>query len=244
MQQNNQYSLNIESKKWYYRWWAIALFIILTLILIFIIAFSFFIYDIYKTLNTGGNNISGYSLAQSLKKETRHTNTEGINNYWFGAENPKVIVVEFADFSCPYCKESYNKIRELSLKYKDDIKFVYRDFPVRESSIQLSMAARCAGEQGLFWPMHDRLFQRQGEFQISDVSKIAIQVGVDTEKFNKCYLDNKYINDIRKDFSDAEKFGVEGTPTWFVNGYKIPGPIPTDNNYFEEIILTFIQENS
>jgi len=218
-----------QNKKWYKRWWAILLFIFLTLFLIFLIAFGFYIAEIYKSINN--NEVSGSTLVQALKKQKQYTNIEGLNNYWIGSSNPKLTIVEFGDFNCPLCANSYKKIRDISINYEKDVKIIYRDFPVRESSIELATAGRCAGEQGLFWPMYDKLFQNQSQFNSekpNQVIEMAKQIGVDTNKFTECLASNKFLNNIKKDFTDGEIAEVTGTPTWFIDGYKIPGDIPYD----------------
>jgi len=164
----------------------------------------------------------------------------GPKNYWIGASNPKITIVEFVDFSCPLCKNSFTKIREISLKYKKDVKIIFRDYPMYEHSLDLAMAARCAGEQGLFWLMHDKLFQNQGMYEKNQLSELANQIGADVNKFNNCFTNKKYLSDIKNDFTDAEKLEVAGTPTWFINGAKVAGDIPY--GLFVEIVEELIKE--
>ncbi len=233
-----------QNKKWYKRWWAIILFIFLTIFLIFLIAFGFYVRELYKSIKN--NKINGYTLAQALKNQKQYTNTEveGLNNYWVGSSKPKVTIVEFGDFNCPICANSYKKIRDISINYKKDVKIIFRDFPIRENSIELATAARCAGDQGFFWPMYDKLYQEQGNFnpdQPTQVIELGKQVGLNVDKFTKCLYENKYLNRIRKDFTDGEVVGVTGTPTWFINGYKIPGDIPYD--VFIELIDALLAEH-
>ncbi len=213
------------NKRWYFSWWAIILWIIITVLLIVLIAFGFLINDSIKNLEQG--NFSGASLAQSLKTQKKYK-AEGINNYWIGSENPKVTIVEFADFQCPNCINAYQKVREISVKYKDDVKIIFRDFPVYEGSINMAMAARCAGQQGKFWTMHDKLFQAQPDSDINSLKNIAQTIGINDKKFLSCMQEEKTLPLIRKDYSDGQNFGITGTPTFFINGYKIPGDIPRD----------------
>ncbi len=163
------------------------------------------------------------------------------NNYSLGSDNAKLTIVEFADFACPYCKKSFPKIREISLKYNKDIKYIFRDLPIiSEHSANLALGARCAGEQGLFWPMHDRLFMDQGIKEDAEIWLAAKQSGVDTSKFEACYDTQKYLPQIKKDFSDAQALGIDhiGTPVWFVNGQQVSGDIPEDvfNKIIEDIL--------
>jgi protein-disulfide isomerase len=164
-------------------------------------------------------------------------------NYTLGANTPKVTFVEFADFSCPYCKKSFSKIREISIKYPDTVKFIFRDLPiVHDYSPSLALAARCAGEQGLFWTMHDRLFIDQGIDEKSEIYLSAEKSGVEMKKFEDCFATEKYLPQIKKDYSDAQALGIDkqGTPVWFINGTKIAGDIPEEA--FTKIIEMVLAE--
>lgn len=222
-------------KKWYKKWWGIALIIIVSILLIFLIAFGFYVFNLVKQINSGSPNNMPLLPANSNYKNKEII--EGKNNYWLGSANPKITIVEFGDFNCPLCKNSFTKIREIGLKYNNDVKIIYRHYPIYENSLQLSHAAHCAGEQGLFWLMYDKLYSLQEQFNINQLQEIANQIGADLNRFNACLKQEKYLTNIRKDFADAEKLEVTGTPTWFINGYKIPGDIPYD------IFIQIIEES-
>ena len=228
---------NID-KPWHKKWWAIILFIITTLILILMIASGFYIADEVKRIKNSAINQTLFAPSP-YQGDGWGEVIEGENNYWTGAANPKITIVEFADFSCGYCKNSFTKIREISLKYKKDVKIIFRDYPAYEHSLDLAMAARCAGEQGLFWLMHDKLFQNQGISEQEQLSALANQIGADVNRFNNCFANKKYLPNIQKDFADAEKLEITGTPTWFINGQKIAGDIPYE--LFMEIVEEFIR---
>lgn len=210
-------------KAWYKKWWGILLIIFITLISILILAVYFKTQEIKE--NKGETD---YSLlaTNNLSEENLRTIT-GINNYWIGSEEPKITIVEFADFACGYCKNSYSKIREISIKHKDTVKVIFRDYPINtEQSLLLANAARCAGEQGLFWTAHDKLFQNQGVSEESDIKNLLKNIGLNYTQFENCFDNQKYINDIKKDISDGQILGITGTPTWFINGNIIKGDIP------------------
>ena len=211
------------------RWWKIAFYAVLTLLAIFLVAFSFYVLDLMK--EQGGKTLDGNKILTQLEQYKTNADNEtitGTDNYWLGAAKPKVTIVEFADFNCPYCLNSFPNIREISLKYKDSVKIIFRDFPVRENSSSLALAGRCAGEQGLFWVMHDKLYANQGKFEISQLPELANQIGADVGKFTNCLNSEKYLGKINKDYADGKSMGITGTPTWFINGYKIEGDIPRD----------------
>lgn len=222
-------------KQWYKKWWGIALIMLFTLITALIIAFGFYFFSIIKQINPLSQDQNSLNLILNGEQYQ----AEGEKKYWLGSASPKVTIVEFGDYNCPMCKNSYSKIREISVKYKDNIKIIYRDYPFYENSLELSLAARCAGEQGLFWLMHDKLFQNQGGFNLDYLPELANQIGADVDKFNNCLNSQKYLNDIKKDFTDAESLGVTGTPTWFINGYKVEGDMPY--NIFIELIESLLK---
>ncbi|PIR13905.1 hypothetical protein COV49_00630 [Candidatus Falkowbacteria bacterium CG11_big_fil_rev_8_21_14_0_20_39_10] len=220
-------------KPWYKKWWAVLLILILAFIAVLAVAFGFYIYNSYKNIKGGQSQASQVLQGVQYKAEG-----DG-SSYWTGSASPKVVIVEFADYNCPLCKNSYTKIREIGLKYKKDVKIIHRDLPILENSLELSLAGRCAGEQGLFWLMHDKLFQNQGKFTIDQLPELANQIGADKARFNQCLSDQKYLPQIKKDFSDAENFGITGTPTWFINGYKVEGDIPY--NLFIQIVENLLK---
>jgi protein-disulfide isomerase len=168
------------------------------------------------------------------------------NNYWLGTTTPRLTIVEFADFACPYCHNFYYNAREMGIKYGNSVKIIFRDFPLHNDSLDLAMAARCAGEQkllssreGLFWPMHDKLFENQGQFATTSLPDLAVSIGADANLFKNCFDSKKYLADIKKDYLTGVDLGVSGTPTFFFNGYKLAGEIPKDK--FEEIIKQFLK---
>lgn len=216
------------NKPWFKKWWGVFLIVLFTIALILLVAFAFLIVNITK-------------LAKIQTSAPKIISSEilGDDNYWIGSAKPRVTIVEFADFACPHCKNTFPVVRELSLKYKDDVKIIFRDFPViSESSGDLAMAARCAGEQGFFWVMHDKLFLNQGITTNSELKELAKQTGVNTYKFNQCLESKKYLDKIQKDLTDGGNLGVTGTPTWFINGEKIAGDIPLSG--FENIIKNIL----
>ncbi len=228
------------NKHWYRKWWGIILIAVLTIFLIILTASGFYIYHTVKYINANRLNSSKKTSIDynKLDKQTR-AKFEGENNYWIGAANPKITIVEFGDFACHHTKNSFPKIREIGTKYKNSVKIIFRDMPLQENSLDLSLAARCAGEQGLFWMMYDKLFQNQGVSGTDNLIEMANEIGADTHRFASCLKDKKYIAQIRKDFSDGEDLGVKGTPTWFVNGVKVQGDVPL--GVWEEIIGKLLQ---
>jgi len=239
----------MEEKKIKKSWWKKFLFVILIIFLILflslLVAFGFYVFNLNKKINSG--NFQKEQIYSSILKNNYQDSgekkiIEGADNYWIGAGKPKITIVEFSDFSCPLSRNFFSKIREISIKYKNDVKIIFRDYPLYENSVDLAMAARCAGEQGLFWLMHDKLFIEQEEINISNLEEIAKKIGADTKKFNECFENKKYLTAVQKDFSDGETLGIKGTPTFFINGYKISGDMPL--SLLTEIIEILLNNES
>ena len=213
------------AKKWYKTTWFTVAAILTVLVLILACFFGYAVIRAYMNL---GNQISGIGEEKDENLPAAGL-VEGSGNYWLGAAAPKITIVEFVDFACPYCRSSFPTIREISQKYKNDVKIIVRDYPVNaEYSVELALAARCAGEQGMFWPMYDRMFLNQGASGREKIIGLAGQIGANTERFTFCFDNKKYLADIQNDFADGQKLGVAGTPTWFINRYKIEGDIPRE----------------
>lgn len=152
------------------------------------------------------------------------------DNYALGSEEPLLTIVEFADFNCSICAESFPLIREFVNRNKKHVRFVFRDYPVlHDSSVNLALAGRCAGEQGFFWQMHDKLFISAGELgSEEDLSRLAQQIGLNENQYLSCYKSKKYLEDIKADYRDGGRLELRGTPTWFVNNMAHEGKLPVE----------------
>jgi len=227
-------------KHWYQRFWGILLIIFLLFLLSCIGGVALFVYNRAIEINqenfqqqqaTQQKLIEGYKPSGAL--------AERCQPHWTGTSTPKVTIVEFGDFACPHCQAVYETVEAMALKYKNDIKIIFRNLPLHDNSIDLAMAAACAGEQTLpnkddgFWPMHDLLFMKQGQITKDDLPTLAKQIGLNVNLFNTCLAQNRYAVCINQDSSDAAGLGAVATPTWFINdgsGYKeIEGEITAAN---------------
>lgn len=206
-------------KKWYQYWWVKIMLGILFFILVISVAFGFYVYDTYKNLDKGQVPGSSYKTDQKL-------NIKDNSNYWFGAADPKITIYYYSDFACPVCKNSYTKIKDVSRAYGQDIKIIFKDLVLHDESTDLALAARCAGEQGKFWLMHDMLFIKQGLTEKTEFLALAKEIGLDESKFTLCFDSKKYLPMIRQDFMEAGDLGLEGTPTWIIDNEIFSGDIP------------------
>lgn len=144
---------------------------------------------------------------------------------WQGNKNAELVVIAFEDFQCPICGEQYPVLKKILPDYQDKILFVYRDFPTNhEFSQKAAEAAQCAYEQDMFWQYHDFLFSNQSLMTDETVfSQFAAQLDMNTTAFDQCLNTSRYKTEVQKDFFDGKLAGVSGTPTFYLNGYKLEG---------------------
>ena len=154
-----------------------------------------------------------------------------------GDPNAPVIVVEFSDFQCPFCKKTQDTLKNVLTKYKGQVKLAFLDFPLREIHPQAELAAagaRCAGEQGKFWEFHDALFADQSKMKEADLAAHAQALALDEKSFQSCLASGKFKSKIEADVQQGSKLGVTGTPAFFVNGVFLSGAQPQAE--FEKMI--------
>ncbi len=140
-----------------------------------------------------------------------------------GRNDASVTIVEFSDFQCPYCARLQPVLNEVLNAYPDDVRLVFKDFPLQFHKMAKSAAraARAAGEQGKYWEMHDLIF---GDFKnLSDdkFKEFAMKLNLDVTRFTADYRSAKYDELIQQDISLGRSAGVGGTPTLFVNGKRM-----------------------
>lgn len=148
-------------------------------------------------------------------------------------KNAKVTLVEFGDFQCPACGAVYPIVTLLLREYKDQVAFVFRQFPlqVHQNASIAAHATEAAGAQGKFFEMYDALYQNQKDWSESKnpmeiFEQYAKNIGLDVEQFKNDVTSKKYEEKIQKDIKDGNALGVNATPTFFLNGEKIPGGLP------------------
>ena len=156
-----------------------------------------------------------------------------------GSKNAKVTIVTYTDLECPFCKRFHDTMAEVMQKYGNDLRMVYRHFPLDQLHSQArteANATECANEQGKFWELTDIIFQQTASNDGLDLSKLneyAKQAGVkDIAQFSSCVEQNKFASKIQEDETDGQGAGAQGTPYSILlgpNGEKVPlnGAYPT-----------------
>ena len=148
-----------------------------------------------------------------------------------GPETATVTLVEYGDYECPYCGLAHPIVKELLRRFGDQLRFVFRHFPltqVHPHAEHAAQAAEAAGRQGKFWEMHDYLFEHQDALDDANLVLYAIDLNLDLSRFEQDFGDPAIIEHIREDVLSGIQSGVNGTPTFFINGVRHDGSFDLD----------------
>jgi protein-disulfide isomerase len=158
-----------------------------------------------------------------------------------GSSQAPVTLVEFSDFQCPACRRSQEYLRAIEARYPGQVRVVFRHFPLsmHPRAAKAAEAAECAGEQGRFWEMHDKLFGAS-DLEDAALKRYAADLGIGGERFTQCLDAGTYAWKWQRDRRDGEQVGVEATPTFFINGRLFMGPpvLPLVGAVIEEELQT------
>lgn len=233
----------IKPKLKIWKWLLLALG---TLVLIYAV------YFIYQVLTIRNQILSGNYDWEQYGAETSGTGGANVGSRTYqvatnddpavGAEQPKVTIVEFGDFQCPFCKKAFPIIRSVVSRYSESVRFIYRDFPLPDhpDAELAAQAGYCAAEQGVFWNFHDKVFQNQDDLSRANLINLAVKSGVAQEKFLVCLGSQAAAKEVKEDTRAGRAAGVVGTPTWFINGYRAAGVIP--EGILQKIIESLIND--
>jgi protein-disulfide isomerase len=147
-----------------------------------------------------------------------------------GGQQPKVTIIEFSDFQCPYCNRVTGTLTQLLKDYGNDVELAYRHnpLPFHQNAMPAALAAEAAREQGKFWEMHDKMFTNQANLDRPNLEKYAQEVGLDVAKFKESIDKKKGEERIKRDMDDAVRYGARGTPNFFINGHAFRGAQPLE----------------
>ncbi len=147
----------------------------------------------------------------------------GANDHSQGAEKAAVTLVEYGDYECSYCGAAYPIVKKVQKKMGGKLRFVFRNFPltqVHPHAHRAAEAAESADAQGKFWEMHDALYENQDALDDNNLTAYAEKIGLDDKKFKKDLQNDAFRERIRHDFTGGVESGVNGTPTFFINGIR------------------------
>jgi len=157
---------------------------------------------------------------------------------FIGPEDAPITIIEFSDYQCPYCKKWHDEVLDqLLANYPDQIRFVYRDFPLislHPGAAPAAEAADCAGEQGSYWPFYQALFSMKYDLTTEAYQQYAAELGLDMQAFAECLADRRYEPEVMGDYNYAVNLGISSTPTFFINGIPIVGAQPYE--VFKQLI--------
>jgi protein-disulfide isomerase len=146
-----------------------------------------------------------------------------------GPQNAPVTLVEFADYECPYCRQINPELQKLERQYHGQLRLAYKDLPLpmHPHAEKAAEAARCAGQQGKFWPYHDRLFT-DPNLDVPHLKQLAGSLGLDSKRFDQCLDSGSQAAMVSADASQGKALGLSGTPSFFINGHFISGAVSYD----------------
>ncbi|MGM9477553.1 DsbA family protein [Pedobacter sp. GSP4] len=143
-----------------------------------------------------------------------------------GDETATISIVEFGDYQCPYCGNAHPILKEIEEAFGSQIKFAFRNFPLvnaHEFAFPAAIAAEAAGLQNKFWEMHDALYENQYRLKADLFNELAETIGLDLEQFEQDSTSEAIKKKIEDDFESGVRSGVNGTPSFYVNGNKFDG---------------------
>jgi len=149
-----------------------------------------------------------------------------------GSTDGLIKLLEYGDYECPFCGEAQPIVKEIQQRLGDDLLFAFRNFPLTQihpHAEHAAEAAEAAGAQGNFWGMHDLLFENQGALEDEDLAQYAAGLGLDETRMIREVASSVYAPRIREDFKSGVRGGVNGTPTFFINGERYDGTLDPEH---------------
>jgi protein-disulfide isomerase len=160
--------------------------------------------------------------------QARLTVPVGAHDHILGPASAPVTMVEYGDYECPYCGAAHPIVKELLRRFGKRVRFAFRHFPLSTAHPHAERAAEAAGTQEMFWEMHDILFDNQDALEDEDLVGYAEALGLDIDRFAEELATHVHALRVRADFLGGVRSGVNGTPTFFLNGVRHDGPCDFD----------------
>lgn len=183
-----------------------------------------------KNTNSGSNNAVVAAPTPSAPTPTGPVDVAvSDGDYIKGNPDAKVTIIEFSDYQCPFCQRFHPTVQQALDEYGDDVRWVYKHFPldsIHPEARPSANAAECAGEQGKFWEYSDELFANQTRLGTPYYKSLAVELGIGGSNFDDCVDSGKYDSKVDADYQQGLAAGVQGTPATFINGRLISGAQP------------------
>jgi protein-disulfide isomerase len=144
-----------------------------------------------------------------------------------GPQDASVLIVEFADYECPYCQRSVADLKKIQAEFPGKVTLAFKDFPLpmHRSAQKAAEAAGCAGRQGKFWDFHDTMFANAQKLEPLHLKEYARTLKLDVASFDQCLDAGEQAEAVRKDLAQAQRLGLTGTPSFFINGHFLSGAV-------------------
>ena len=155
----------------------------------------------------------------------------GERDHVTGPATAPVTLVEYGDFECPSCRKAWPMVKELQRRLGKNLRFVFRNFPLTKlhpNAERAAEAAEAAAAQGAFWQMYDRLFERQFALEDDNLIEYATELGLDADRIRDALQAGTYRARVKEDVLSGLQSGVNGTPTFFINGERYDGAHGTE----------------
>jgi protein-disulfide isomerase len=150
----------------------------------------------------------------------------GTRDHSQGPPEAPVTLVEYGDYECPYCGAAYPIVKQVQEELGTNLQFVFRNFPLENMHPHAALAAEAAeaaGAEGRFWEMHDALYEHQDALGKGDLVGYARRIGITGPKFSTALANHTFAGRVREDFMSGVRSGVNGTPTFYINGVRHNG---------------------
>jgi protein-disulfide isomerase len=161
------------------------------------------------------------SIEEEIVKLTLPVNSS--RDHIQGSATAPVTLLEYGDYECPYCGQAYPIIKQIQKRLGNKLRFVFRNFPITQihpHAQHAAEAAETAAAQNKFWDMHDYIYEHQQALDDNHLEKYAGKLGLDLVKFNNDMSSHAHVRHIREDFLSGVRSGVNGTPTFYINGIR------------------------
>ena len=150
----------------------------------------------------------------------------GAEDHTSGPDDAPVTLLEYGDFECPHCGRAYPLLKAIKERLGNEMRFAFRNFPLTQAhphADHAAQAAEAAAVQKKFWEMHDSLFENQDALEDDNLVSYAADIGIDAQRVAEALASETYAGDVRQDFNSGVRSGVNGTPTFFINGRRFDG---------------------
>ena len=167
----------------------------------------------------------------TVQKEVKPAQSVTEQDHFDGPANAALMLLEYGDYECPHCGRAHVIVKRIQKRFKGKIRFIFRHFPLSTMHPHAEMAAEAAeaaGTQGQFWEMHDLLYDNQEDLRGEAIADFASELGLDLQQFADDLESHKYLTRVKADFAGGVRSGVNGTPTFFINGTRHNGDFEYD----------------